>query len=154
MYYLFSHQSFYEDCEKKNGDNVLKSSGKTVKLTNSNHLKEKQPRNGMVFLLKHSLNVCSTLHFILIRKRTCTRGQCLVLLVHGFPSFLMKLPNVSDNYVKFIPVETVVPWRVNCIYQNLHCQSMKAGMPLAASASGWKQLYPPPSVLTAFASRN
>lgn len=52
MYYPFSHQSFYEDCEK-NGDNVLKSSGKTVKLTNSNHLKEKQPRNGMLFLLKH-----------------------------------------------------------------------------------------------------
>lgn len=53
----------------------------------------------------NSLNVCSTFQFILIRKRTCTRGQCLVLLVHGFPHFLMKLLNVSDNYTKFIPVE-------------------------------------------------
>lgn len=41
----------------------------------------------------------------------------MVLLVLGFPSLLMELPNVNDNHMKFIPVGTLVPWRVNCIYQ-------------------------------------
>lgn len=30
----------------------------------------------------------------------------MVLLVHGFPSFLIKPLNMSDNCMKFIPVET------------------------------------------------
>lgn len=120
---------------------------KTVKLTNSNYLEN----NGeTAFLLKpvsslHTTEFIKCLFNLPFYFNKEEKGHALegsVWFCWFKPSFLIKLPNMSENYMKFIPVETVVLGRVTCFCQitiqrhgRQGSQGIEAGVPLAAWTS-------------------